>query len=262
LYASTPGLETVSQGAIYQFLYGSGPLNFIAYQSGLPADPTDAIGNDWLAAGMSWAPFTSTQDSSQTVWEHAYNGTPIHYGWYQYMNLQGAAQGVPGVNTGLVCSTSLALWQHDALKSTSGYTGDVLPRTYAPSTIQSAASALYNSVYNECRGTQPGLFSSFGAFLQTIATCALCFDCDLCDEAADQMVNCFASNNCGSSDSSKWQKVVQSTPAVSISPDDVGCWNGNGTGAPCSGPGSSVWGWDINEPVQWNSGGNQYSCWD
>ena len=262
LYASTPGLETVGQGAIYQYLYGDSTLNFIAYQSGAPSDPNDAIGNDWLATGMSWAPVTSTQDTSQTVWDQAYNGTPIHYGWYQYMNLQGAAQGVPGVNTGLVCSTSLALWQHDALGHSAGYTGDVVPRTYAPSAIQPAANALYNAVYNECKGTQPGMFSSFGAFWQTLGTCALCFDCDLCDEAADQMVNCFASNNCGSSDGSKWHQVVQNTAAVSISPDDVGCWNGNGTGAPCNGPGSSVWGWDVNEAVQWNSGGNQYSCWD
>jgi hypothetical protein len=106
------------------------------------------------------------------------------------------------------------------------------------------------------------MFSSFGGFLQTIATCSLCFDCDLCDEAADQMVNCFASNNCGSSDGNKWHNLVASSTAVTISPDDVACWNGNGTGAPCGGAGSSVWGWDINEPVQWNSGGNQYSCWD
>ena len=263
LYASTPGLETVGQGAIYSYLYqGDTPLNFLAYQGNTPADPNNLIGGDWLSSGMTWAGVYSTADASQVVWEQAYNGTPIHYGWYQYMNLQNAAHGVPGVNTSLMCSSALALWQHDAMSTTSGYTGDVLPRSYAPAQTQAAANALYNAVYSECKGTLPGMFSSVGAFFQTIATCSLCFDCDLCDEAADQMVNCFTANNCGSSDSSKWHNLVKTASAVSISPDDVGCWNGNGTGAPCSGAGSSVWGWDINEPVQWNSGGNQYSCWD
>jgi hypothetical protein len=262
LYAATPGLETVGQGAIYEYIYGDGVVNFVAYQRGNRDDPNDQIGNDWLAVGMSWAPFTSTQDSGQTVWAHAYNETPVHYGWYQYMNLQDAAQGVPGVNTGIVCSTALALWQHDALGANPGYGGDVLPRRYEPSAIQPAGDALYNAVYSECTGSQPGLFSSFGGFLQNIGTCALCFDCDLCDEAADQVVNCFATNNCGSSKSSIWHQALKNTAALSISPDDIACWNENGTGAPCTGPGSSVWGWDIDETVQWNSGGNQYSCWD
>ena len=267
LYAATPGLETVSQGAAYAFLYKAGPINFIGYQSGqmgAPGGSNTAIGNTFLGAGMSWVDWYSTQDSSQVVFAEAYNGTQIHYGWYQYMNVQGAAHGVPGVNTGVVCSTSLALWQHDALSNTSGYSGDVLPRSYPGTIIGPAATALYNGVYSECSQQTGGMFSSFGAFLQNLGTCSLCLNCNICNVAANQMVNCFANNDCGSSRASEWQGIAANGTAVSISPDDIACWNrpNNGSGAPCTGKGSSVWGWDVSETVQWNSGGNSYSCWN
>ena len=99
LYASTPGLETVSQGAIYTFLYKGGPINFIGYQSGqaqTPGGSNPTIGNLFVGTGMSWVDWYATGDSSQVVFAEAYNGTQIHYGWYQYMNVQGTAQGVPG----------------------------------------------------------------------------------------------------------------------------------------------------------------------
>lgn len=263
LYASSPGLETIGQGAIYTFLYAGGPVNFIAYQSAA-SGAQQTIGNTFTGAGMSWVAWDSQKDSTQLVFAEAYNGSPIHYGWYQYMNVQGTAQGVPGVNNGVVCSTSLALWQHDALSSSPEYTGDVIPRAYPSALIVPAANALYNSVYDECTSLVGGPFSSFGSFLQTIGTCALCFNCDLCGVAADQMVNCFSNNDCASSNSSEWHGVVANGTSVSISPDDIACWNNpsNGSGAPCAGSGASVWGWDVNETVQWNSGGNAYSCWD
>ena len=270
LSASTPGLETVGQGAIYQFLYGEGRLDFIAYQGGVEGDPAadnTAIGYTWLGTGMSWLPWTSSQAQPGTddrVFGQAYNGTQIHYGWYQYMNIQDTAQGVPGVNTGVVCSTSLALWQHEALSASKDYRGDVIPRSYPGNLIGPAASALYNSVYGECRSQVGDLFGSFGSLLQGIGTCGLCFDCDLCDEAADQVVNCFAVNDCASSNGQTWQRATGGGTAVSISPDDISCWSwpANGSGAPCWGSGSSVWGWDVNQPVQWNSGGSNCSCWN
>jgi hypothetical protein len=267
LNASTPGLETFGQGAAYTFLYKNGSVNFLAYQGGTMGSEggaNAAIGNTFIGTGMSWLDWSSTADSSQIVWAETYNGAQIHYGWYQYMNLQGAAQGVPGANTGLVCSTSLALWQHDALSKTSGYTGDVVPRSYPGKIIGPAATALYNGVYSECTQQTGGMFSSFGSFLSAIGTCTLCLNCNICDVAANQMVNCFANNDCGSSNSGEWQSIAANSTSVSISPDDIACWNNpsNGSGAPCTGQGSSVWGWDVNETVQWNSGGNNYSCWN
>jgi hypothetical protein len=286
LHNSMPGLETVNQGAIYNFIYGGSGNSFIAYQNG--GANANALGNviwssQFSQSGYGWWDWS---DSSNTVYGLAYNGSKVHYGWNQYMNLQNAAHGQPGLDTGLVCSTSLATWQHVALSGTAGYSGDVAPRTY-PS-ISGAANALYNSVYNECEGVN-GFFSSLGSALQQIgmtalcgtcgAGCALCgigigcgnmpsYDGDPCDEAADQVVNTFATNsagygdNCNYDNEYRWKGVAANSSATSASPDDVACWNGNGTGAPCSGSGSSIWGYDVNQTVQWNSGGSQYGCWD
>jgi hypothetical protein len=283
LHNSTPGLEQVQAGAIYAFLYEGGTNNYLAYQRA----PQTTQGNAWqtaisnlswnLGEGMSSAWFgsgsdgTSGGDGSHGFYGLAYNGTRVHYGWNQYMNLQGAAQGVPGSDNGLVCSTSLAMWQHDALNGTPGYTGDVAPRTYSNASISNGANALYNAVQAECQ-SQIGWFSSVGSFFSNLGWQALCVgsgESDPCSAAADQMVDCFAAGNCGNTSSAarywqgQWHSVVSNgATATSISPDDIGCWNSNGTGAPCTGNGSSVWGGDVAQTVLWNSGGNQYSCWD
>ncbi len=299
LTASKPGLETVQPGAIYNFLYGNGSTeNFIAYQRGSggggsfsSANNQAAIGNLMLGNGMGWTGWWSggsnvgnQQSGGQYtyVWENTYNGAGINYGWYQYMNVQGTPQGVPGVNTGVVCSSSLALWHHDALSGVSGYTGDIPARTY--SGLSTAANALWNGVQSECSSTT-GWFSSVGSFFTNLGWSALCvgvtgYTQGVCGQAADQMVNCFAANNCGNTSSpgayfgnyntknngnAQWEAVVNSgASAVGISPDDIACWNrpGNGTGAPCSGNGASIWGWDTNQTPQWNAGGTQYACWD
>jgi hypothetical protein len=289
LHNSTPGLEQVLAGAIYTFLYNNGANNFLAYQRAATNGDTvhvdtntawrDSIANySWnLGNGIGYGWFTSGSDGTsggdgnQGFYGLTYNGTRVHYGWYQYMNIQGAAQGTPGNDTGEVCSTSLAMWQHDALSGATGYTGDVIPRTYSNSSITNGANALYNAVYNECY-SQNGWFASVGAFFTNLGWQALCLgsgEGGPCSAAGDQVVNCFAANNCGNTSGpsnywqGQWHSVLSSgSTATSISPDDIGCWSGNGTGAPCRGGGSSVWGWDGSQTVQWNSGGSQYSCWD
>jgi hypothetical protein len=288
LYASTPGLEQVTQAAIYTSLYGSSGEDFIAYQNGKPG------GTDWgqsvsnfaweLGSGFSYGWATSSADSSQGYYYITYNGQWVHYGWNQYMNLQQVNLGIPGNDNGVVCSTSLTLWQNKG----AGAYGNVLPRTYQPGQVKNAAHALYNAVKNQCEQGN-GFFASLGAALNDVgyaglcgtcgAACSLCwagvgcnntpsYDGDPCPEAADQMVNTFATNmasygdDCNYDNQHHWQGVVNNTSAVSASPDDVACWNGNGTGAPCSGRGSSIWGYDMNQMVQWNSGGTTYGCWD
>jgi hypothetical protein len=237
-------------------------------------------------SGMAWSGWWSGQglgsgsngDSGQYVWGRTYNGSQVHYGWYQYMNVQNTAGGVPGVNTGVVCSSSLALWQHDA--NVESWT--IPARTYANATIKTAANALWNGVQSECNAST-GWWSGVGGFFTNLGWSALCvgvtgYGQGVCGQAADQMVNCFAANNCGNTSSPgayfgsyntsnngnpQWESVLKSgAAAVGISPDDIACWNSNGTGAPCSGTGSSIWGWDSNQTVQWNSGGTNYSCWD
>jgi hypothetical protein len=294
---SMPGLETVNQGAIYSFLYNGSSENFIAYQrssdyanGGAQANAVSNI--TFPGPNMAWAGWWSgsnygtSGDSSQYVWGRTYNGSQIHYGWFQYKNVQGTAQGVPGVNTGVVCSSSLTLWQHDALSGQG--VADVLPRTYSNNNangqahVYNAAVALWNGVQSECNSST-GWGSGIGGFFTNLGWSALCvgetgYTQGVCGMAADQMVNCFAANNCGNKSSpgsyfqgystynngnAQWQSAIGgSNTAVGISPDDVGCWNGNGTGAPCTGSGSSIWGWDGSQTVQWNSGGNSYGCWE
>ena len=289
LHNSTPGLEQVTQGAIYAFLYGGDGQDYIGYQNAIHGttdwgQPISSFA--WNEGGGFWYQWTtSSADSSQGFYTITYNGTPVHYGWNQYMNIQQVAHGVPGLDTGVVCSTSLAMWQH---LGAPGYGPDVLPRTYGSSLISSGANALFNSIKSECEG-QVGFFSSAGAALNQIgmgilcggcgAGCGLCwagigcgnmnsYNGDPCDEAADQMVNTFATNmasyrdDCHYDNEYHWKSVAASSSAVSASPDDIGCWNSNGTGAPCTGPSSSVWGYDIGHTVQWNSGGTVYACWD
>ena len=295
LYNSMPGLETVSQGAIYTFLYNGSTENYIAYQRAYDyagANTTAGAVNNisFPGTGMAWNGWYSgtglgnngeSGDSSQYVWGRTYNGSQVHYGWYQYMNVQSTAQGVPGVNTGVVCSSSLAMWQHD---SGGGGYGDVTPRTYTNSLINTGANALWSAVQGECNSTT-GWFSSVGSFFTNLGWEGLCagvtgYTQGVCGQAANQMVNCFAANNCGNTGSpgayfggyntmnngnAQWESVINSgAQAVGISPDDISCWNqpANGTGAACSGKGASIWGWDVGQTVQWNSGGNNYSCWD
>lgn len=309
-----PGLETVSQGGIYQFLYSGGTANastgvgpgenFIAYQRSYDYASTNATANainsmsinNGSGSGMAYSGWWSgtglgangeTGNSGYYVWGRTYNSSQVHYGWYQYMNDQNVAGGVPGVNTGVVCSSSLALWQHDSFGGNAnyygtGYTGNVYSRTYSNASIKTAANALWSGVQSECNATT-GWFSNVGGFFTNLGWSALCvgvtgYTQGVCSQAADQMVNCFAANNCGNTSSpgayfgnygsynngnAQWEAVLNGgSAAVGISPDDISCWDGNGTGAPCSGTGSSVWGWDVNQTVQWNSGGNNYSCWD
>lgn len=283
-----PGMEQVENGAMYAYYYGdfggtgtwgananttvnyettAGNLLFLAYQNGGTSAPAVA---DHAWYGDSMIGFTYVNWGGAPSYGVTYGGSQMHYGWYQYMNSQSVAAGVPGNNMGIVCSSALAFWQH---RSGIGV-ADVAPRRYyhgwGTSQIGSAANALYNTVYNECYA-QNGPFASVGSFFQTLGFGALCLgygDGNPCDEVADQMVNCFATGNCGDTSSPHnyneyaWQGVVASQDAVTISPDDVSCWHGNGTGAPCSGSGSSIWGYDISQQVQWNSGGSNYGCWD
>ncbi len=279
--ASTPGLSTIDQGAAYTFLYNNGGApTALYYQRGavLPGaagsvDSGQSVGNLFLGSpapfySMTWAP---TGSGSNTVWSLAfgYQGTqqqPIYYGWSQYMNVGTTAQGFPPAQTGLtaqgygvVCSTSLAMWQHDALYNTFNYTGDVKPRTYSIAQTQAAANALWNDIYNTCSGaTNTGNGGDFGV---SVWAGFGCFGISVCSNAANQIVNAFADDGFVNDTAGEWQSIVGSRGATSISPDDVACWNGNGTGAPCSGGGSSFWGWDLNNQVQWNSAGSSYGCW-
>ncbi len=279
--ASTPGLSTIDQGAAFTFLYSNGPQpTALYYQRGTvlsgPGGDVDtgaAVGNLYLGSpaafyDMNWLPRGS---GSNTVWSMSFGSTsgpqlPIYYGWSQYMNVGSTAQGFPPAQTGqtaqgtgVVCSTSLAMWQHDALANTFTYTGDVVPRSYSVAQTQAAAHALWNDIYNMCSGVSN--IANGGEFTVSVWSGLACLGISVCSNAANQVVNAFADDGFVNDQAGEWQNIVANNGATSISPDDVACWNGNGTGAPCSGSGSSFWGWDGNNLVQWNNAGSSYGCW-
>jgi hypothetical protein len=280
--ASTPGLSTIDQGAAYTFLYSNGGAPTALYYqraatlydaSGAAHDTGPIVGNTFLGsasstAGMQWTPMGT---GANTVWGLSFTlpqwlPRQIYYGWNQYMNIGSTASGFPQLQTGetaqgdgVVCSTALTLWQHDALWNSGFYTGDVLPRHYSISATQAAANQLWNDIYNKCSGATN--LTEGGSFGAAVWSGFACLGISVCSNAANQIVNAFASDLFVSDIGSEWQNIVSKQGAVSASPDDVGCWSANSTGAPCSGPGSSIWGWDGNNLVQWNSGGNSYGCW-
>jgi hypothetical protein len=281
LRASTPGLADIDQGAAYTFLYNNGGApDFLAYQRAAsttrpnllggstttdygPILGNNYLGYTWGGDYLSWHPITG---DGETIWGRnwtqlssngIYFGTaPIYYGWNQYMNIGGTAQGSLSSSNqqgyGVVCSTSLAMWQH-----ISGF-GDMGARTYGSSAITAAAQALWSEVYSACSGTTTiNGWNNWSGALGALS----CIGQSVCGNAADELLNAFANDDSGDDQYGDWYNTVSRNSAYSISPDDVGCWNSNGTGPGCTGSGASVWGWDVNNAVQWNSGGSSYGCW-
>jgi hypothetical protein len=294
--ASTPGLSTIDQGAAYTFLYlNGGQPDSLIYHQAIMAWPSNSsqntdntvdvssdlanlfLGNDEWGDQWSWH---AMGGGNNTVWgmDFAFNQGPvsapqlvlqgqIYYGWSQYMNIGNTNQGYPtqqphGSGWGVVCSTSLSMWQHDAEYSRSDYTGDLAPRTYDSGMVTNAANVLWNDVYNVCSGqTTVQGWSDWNNLAGALLSGLGCLGISVCGNAANQIVNAFAGDDPGNNSASVWQNIVQNSSAYSVSPDDVVCKNGNGTGAPCLGQNSSLWGYDSDNQVQWNSGGNSYGCW-
>lgn len=244
-----PGVSRINQGAIYEFLYGGGSLEFLAYQMSRTSagfDTNGAAVADWIVAGMPAVTVTSLQNGGQTFQRLVGpNGALINYVLYQYRDIQNVDTGGVGWNNGMVCSTFLAHANYRA-----GF-GQVYPYTYSHAQMVTAGGALYTSVQDEC-STNLGFWTGLGAAIT-------CLKSSICPEAGRQVRNCMAAGRCDTSSSSVWDAVANDagTVARSISPDRLGGWSGH----PYTGPGVSVWAYDISNTVQWNSGGSVYGCW-
>lgn len=242
-----PGASRIRQGAIYQFLYGGGSMQFIAYQRSRTAAGYDGNGltvTNWILTMPGWTT-TSRQNSGQTYYRlEGPNGSLVNYVLYQYRDIQTVNLGGVGWSNGMVCSTLIAHAQYRA-----GF-NSVNAHTYSHAQLQTAGGALYNSVQQQCND---GL-----GFWRGIGSTITCFE-SICDDAARQVRNCMAGGQCNTDSSSVWSAIYNdgSTVARSISPDRIGGWSGH----PYTGPGVSVWAYDSNNTVQWNSGGSNYSCW-
>lgn len=247
LQSGYPGASRINQGAIYQFLYGGGDLEYIAYQLSRTSAGYDSNGatiTNWIVNNMPTVLTTSQQSSQSLLRIIGPTGVPLNYVLYQYRDIGTVNTGGVGWNNGMVCSTLISHAQYRAgFSAVSAY-------TYSHSQMVTAGNALYTAVENSCN---TGL-----GFWKSVGTTITCFE-GICDDAARQVRNCMAAGVCNSDDSTYWNNIANNSTTVarSISPDRLGGWSGH----PYTGPGVSVWAYDTSNTLQWNSGGNVYGCW-
>jgi hypothetical protein len=240
-----PGASQVDQGAIYTYLLGPGSSNeFLKSQRG-SGDKGTAVAN-WMWNSM---PYEARARDGHTFYRLKWDATTAtNYSLYQYRDSQGVSDGYAGWNSGIVCSTLLAYAQ------TKSGQGTMTKAAYSHAAVSNALNGLRSGVENDCNNSL-GFWSGIGSSVT-------CFE-GICDDAGRQVANCMAVGRCDTDTdgSNSYQSVINdaASTAASISPDRVGCWGPNA--GSCTGAGSSVWGWDGSQAVQWNSGGNVYGCW-
>jgi len=243
-----PGASQQQQGAIYTYLYSAGDNQYLAYQVGNSdgANRGATVANYiWSSLPYQWV--ASQRDSGQGLYRLKYtNGNLTNYSLYQYRDLQGVSTNKAAVawNNGIVCSTLIAYAQDQSVWA-------VNPFTYSHDKLVAGGNGIATGVEYDCNNSL-GWLKGFGASIT-------CFE-GICDDAGRQVRNCMATGICDSDDSSYWNNVANNsgTVAVSVSPDRIGGWSGHPTS---SVSGNSVWAYSGGNTVQWNSGGNNYSCW-
>jgi hypothetical protein len=245
-----PGASVISAGGVYTYLYHDGPgPEFVYYQQGDPdgSNPGNTV-QSFLWSDAPAEEVSSQGDSGQTLWlfQNTAQTSRMNYSLYQFRDLERVNLGEDAWNDGVVCSTFLA-WS----QARSGVNIEQ-PISYPNEVIARAARQLHDSVQSECSSA-----IGFWGKIEATLTCPLS---DVCSRAANQVVNCMTSGDCGNTGDG-WKRIISdpSTGATSISPDCVGGWNA----CPRSpAPGASIWSYDDNHLVQWNADGTQYGCWD
>lgn len=237
-----PGLEQVNQGGIYMYMYGDGGgPEWTGWQQGNPTQA--AIVGDSLWYNHPYTSDLSRHDSSQYIDRPLRHGARVSYSLFQYRNLE-TVHHMPShsVNNGMVCSTFLAYAHHYAGQ------GFVSAYTYSHARVAQASNAIYAGIVNSCK-------QSLGWFEDAVLTVACPFY-NVCGNAGNQVANCMSANRCDTSDSNIWKSVRDNpaTTATSISPDRIGGWGVHPVQM-------TLWSPDYTHPLQWNSGGNVYGCW-
>ncbi len=244
-----PGASMLDGGGLYTYLYGDGSApEFVYFQLGdANGDNLGATVHEFLWSDASGLEVASHGDAAETLWlyNNGANTGRINYSLYQFRDLERVNYGDDAWNNGMVCSTFLAWAQARSNVNIEQ------PITYPNHVIGRAAHRLHDTVFNECK-------DSLG-FWGSVKAAVGCLFVDVCDLAANQVVNCMTDGDCGDT-TDHWKGIVEEpgTVATSISPDCVGGWNACGK----EGEGTSIWAYDDSRVVQWNADGNQYGCWE
>jgi hypothetical protein len=249
-----PGASRVNQGGIYSFLYGYDEsadkpnVTYLAFQRSVHfGQPTPAGAEvvGWLESYLSTSTVTSGKDSTQTLKRYYQaNGTLINYSFHQFMDVESVHNSTAAAtNNGMACSTFLAHLHYRAGK------GVISPKAYSHTETYAATDALQDDIYDYCMDNMTyagtgGLLLSCGIGPST-----------WCNYAGRQVRNCMVYNGCGDNDNGTYNtlKDTSTSYAKSISPDQLGGWNGTKQG---------IWSEDAGQTVQWNQGGATYGCWN
>lgn len=286
-----PGARDVTQGGMYEFLYGgSDPATSLTYQQSVA----------WSLTPLGYLPLVTPAGANVLNWEWdnvAYttptdngnpmfqlmndSGQPLVYSLHQFLNSGGVPNGNSTIgasgdlNGGTVCSTLAAY-----LEAKSGYT-PTTPFSYTNrAQVEQAAENLFNGIIQSVvdDGTDdfvtsclanscpffPGCTAAIAPLLPpdiapAFATFGGCCNFDggqaLRANMASQVANCMGSNQCADNNQADWEWVADYETPTSITPDRMAGVGPNHVGA-------SIWAWDVANPVQWNAGGNVYGCWD
>jgi hypothetical protein len=252
-----PGARTDNEGGLWTYYYLNGGESDFQYAmpSGANLTATTCM--------QAWYKNTTAGCSGDCTEGKGYST-------YAYMSLASAGTTSAGANmsTGLtvtggtMCSGNLAFMYGDSTSSSGAWcTPDYLttktyPNTASNPLVSNAGVNLWYSVYDECENqTGSSFWSSVGSFL-----CSIIGD-NVCQNAANQVVNCFGYNESGncSNNSPNWyasSPYFGGSQATTISPARVAADYGNTDSA-----NNSPYVGAPMTPVAFNSGGSMYGCW-
>jgi len=250
-----PGAERqMNMGATYAEIHGGG-LAFdpsggtqetVIWQQGDPARANavaDFISSTFISTYYSYYFFGAPFGPIQRMF---LPGGLSPYTLHQYMDIE--TRHLPGgtsLRNGTVCSTFNA----QAYALSQPPPPPVQPFPYDPLVTRNAAQAMYSAVFDRCmnrvlRGL-PYLWAEFACGGPGA----------LCAPAANMVMNCFVSGNCGDN-SGAWGTVLDgTTSAYSISPDRLGAKTR------FVGDFQTSWSRDpVVHPLQWTAAGATWGC--
>jgi hypothetical protein len=261
-----PGARTDPGPGLWLFYYGAGSQNKLNYQvaSTGSCNYTNTA-SPWTCntSTNSWGSNDNAIANATANYEQSYlSGSsgcgagspgpgcgvgwgPGHYGYsvYAYSSFNSIQSG----DYGTMCAATIAdaYWRAPTPNSIYSY-------TYSNGQVAAASANLYNTINSG--------IGSIGDLFGDVATCIACWDCNIKDEAADEVVQCFAIDQggwCGDSDHG-WSPGVYGHTATSVSPDRLGGWGAHYPTANTNN--TSPWA-PVGGTAVTFSGAPTYGCW-
>jgi hypothetical protein len=297
-----PGATQINMAALYSYLYVNDGIDYIAYQRSKPPSdqlswvrslrnagkvgdtPYDDPGR--LMADWAWAwpaPRTFQQvnktlvtaaectgSGRYTVCQPTVSGTSTFYRlfdnygrphFYKMGNLANYSTVQTSDGTGVVCSDFLYRLQYWSGKMELQYIPPTQGRLIPHAAAYQGVKAFRDKVYALCQEEVSTTTLAIGQFVNLltfgIGGCSRSKN-SICAGAADQAARCIVAWNRSCGEQSPHYTTIIGDPDYvmrSLTPDQLGGWD------PWSAD-FSVWAWDVDQPVSYNTSGSvQYGCW-